>query len=612
RVDRERGTLDYLQKLAPGLNLRVNYTHDYKEGTKLSSTGVYQRATFNAGALPTTSGEGGERWRVVVIEVPEVVDYDTDMVTAGLDLIRDDWNASLAYSFQQFSNNVSTLTFDNPFTDTNRDEKIVGAAFRGIGTKTLAQDLAPDSRSHTGTLSGGWDMPFLNARLTGTVSAGGTWQDDPFLPFSTNSAVVTTVPGGTNAADPALLPRQNLDGYVLNVTQNYLITMRPADPLNLTARYRSYYYDNKTPRIELPGYAELIEERWNSDPIHGPAVASYLRQNGDVEADYEVSDNVSARADYGWERWRRWERNVDHTDEHKVGGGFTVKPLAWMKVMADYHYSNRDGDGYNATTTGVSLEAQGARMFDQSDRSRHAVEARFTVSPTDSLDLSAEGSYMHDNYNTDKLGLDRAYTWEAGADVTYSPTDFLTFMANYSHEDSRFRTFGGSKTGAVAGVTTDGANYTDNNLFYSNLIDTVDNFGVGVNGTAIPDKLDFGTYYNYSRGTGKINTFNPGPRTTLVSINSSQALPFEDTETTAQEVRAELTYRFLKRFALNFKYTFESFRVSDFAWNGMANQIPQVVQDGIIVNDTQRVLLMDAQYSDYDAHVGAIMLSYMF
>ncbi|MBI5191515.1 MAG: MtrB/PioB family outer membrane beta-barrel protein, partial [Nitrospirae bacterium] len=47
RVDRERGTLDYLQKLAPGLNLRVNYTHDYKEGTKLSSTGVYQRATFN-------------------------------------------------------------------------------------------------------------------------------------------------------------------------------------------------------------------------------------------------------------------------------------------------------------------------------------------------------------------------------------------------------------------------------------------------------------------------------------------------------------------------------------------------------------------------------------
>lgn len=621
RVDRERGTASYLQKLAPGLNMKLNYTHDFREGTKLTGVGVYHRIFLSPAdvasgepAVVSTSGENGERWRITMVEVPQPIDYDSDLLTFGLELTKKNWFASLQYDFQQFNNNISTLTFDNPFNLTDRNGT-PSATLRGISSARYQLDLAPDSSSHTGTLSAGVDLP-MNSRFTATVSAGMTLQDDPFLPFSTNTAIPTdtdpVAPGVQLASDPASLPRSSLDGMILNFVQNYVLTSRPIDKLKVTAKYRYYFYDNKTDDITLPGYSELWDAQWNAGLANGPKNPSYLRQNGSLELDNEISPMLSARADYGWERWRRWERNVARTDEHRLGGGFTVKPADWAKVMVDYHWANRKGGDYTRTTTGDSLEAAGARMFDQSNKHGHEVDARFSVSPTEGLNIAANGSYHISGFNTASLGLDEDRSWSAGADASYTLLDTINIMANYSHEESRFMTLGGSKTGAVAGAVSDGTQYSAANLFNTELLDKVDNFGVGINGFAIPDTLEFGTYYNYTRSRGETVTVNPNPRTVADSINSSQALPYDDIKMDNHEVRAEMSYHFLKHFSVNLKYTFEKFKFSDPAWNDMGSQIDQVVQDGVVVEDTQRVALLNSQFSSYDSHAAAVTLSYHF
>lgn len=606
---RETSRLDGVLNVAPGLKLRLNYMHENKDGSKVSSSGVYQRGTV----LPNI-----ERFRVVVFEMPERIDWDSDIMNAGVELVRDTWHASFNYTFQNFTNNIDALRWDNPFKA--EPDAVTGgsAALRGIVNSHGLQVLPPDSYSHTGTVTGGLDLPFWMTRLTGTVSVGGTWQNDDFFPASANTAMIDTATGN-NANLVSDLPKRSLDGLVMTVLQNYVFTMRPVEPLSVTGKYRYYYYDNKTDKIQFDGYAGLADSQWEDIAVKS-RTPGYRRQNADLEFDYDISKMFQARAGYGYERFNRQERNVEATNEHKVGAGVTVKPAKWAKLLLDYQWASRRGISYTPTATtipAINIEDPTARMWDQSNRTRHKADTRMTVSPMANLDFCTNGSFVYDSYDTHRLGLRSSWGVVAGADITYSPFEFMTLAANYSFENFRHRINQGSKTSFAAGTTTNDENFSDSNLFDTRLVDRTHNFGVSANGRIIPEKLEFVTSYNYSRGIGKVNTWNPNqrtPSTTPTSIDSSLALPFDTNKCVTQEVRAELIYHFMKHFALNVRYLYENFNIDDYAWKNLGNQVGTINSPGTatVGIDTTRVLLLNNQYSDHEAHVGVVMLSYNF
>jgi hypothetical protein len=59
---------------------------------------------------------------------------------------------------------------------------------------------------------------------------------------------------------------------------------------------------------------------------------------------------------------------------------------------------------------------------------------------------------------------------------------------------------------------------------------------------------------------------------------------------------------------------YENFKIDDYAWKNLGNQIGTITSPGTttVGGDTTRVLLLNNQYSDYDAHVGIVTLSYNF
>ncbi|MGA2192149.1 MAG: MtrB/PioB family outer membrane beta-barrel protein [Nitrospirota bacterium] len=606
---RKTSTAECLMKVADDLNFRLNYTHEDKDGTKLTSFGTYDQ-----NFLPASSFQ---QFRVVLFEMPEPIDWSTNTVRAGLELNRDEGLAQLTYEFQDFSNGISALRWDNPFVSQDlAPGSPADPRLYGLDTAHGLISLPPDSYSQMGTLSGTWMLPFWKSRASWTLSGGGTWQNEGFAPFSQNTLMSTDIPNGRGgfllANDPSALPARSLGGSVLNFTQNYQLTMRPLDALQVTAKYRYYYYDNKTTPLPFYGYSANGDSDWFTLPggaqFENPT-PGYLRQNASLDFDYSLSGAVSLRSGWTWERWRRWERDVSLTDEQGAGAGITLKPSKWLKVMVDYKYSVRDADGY-IQEFAIVPEDPGLRQWDEDDRKRHAASTRALFSLLPGLSLEANGTLTRDSFDTDRLGLKGSLGWTAGTEMTYAPVSYLTVSASYGHRDDNSTLYGGSQLSALSGP--DGPFFTDANLLYTSYREESDEVGLGVSGDIIPGVLTFSTGYNCNLGKIKAYSYNPYPRVPGDSINSSLPSPIDDTKVRDQEVRAGLEWRFTKNLSLNVQYLFEAFRVDDPMMNGLGNQVPDVYQDGQVYMENSHVLLLNSQYSNYTAHLGRATLTYRF
>ena len=95
--------------------------------------------------------------------------------------------------------------------------------------------LWPDSNMNAGSATGLLNLP-ARSRATAYVSVGNWSQNDALIPFTINSAL-----------PPIPLDRPTADAKARVTAMNYTFTSRPADTVWLSARYRSYDFDNRTP-----------------------------------------------------------------------------------------------------------------------------------------------------------------------------------------------------------------------------------------------------------------------------------------------------------------------------------------------------------------------------
>jgi hypothetical protein len=88
---------------------------------------------------------------------------------------------------------------------------------------------------------------------------------------------------------------------------------------------------------------------------------------------------------------------------------------------------------------------------------------------------------------------------------------------------------------------------------------------------------------------------------------SAQAVPFPDTKSELHSIKAVLNYAFNKNISIGTRYTFEQYRLNDFAWD--------ILQPYIFPNtadNAARFLVLDSRYSNYDVHVFGGFLNVRF
>jgi MtrB/PioB family decaheme-associated outer membrane protein len=634
-----------LQRRAFGAALEVNLgssahawarvRNENRTGTRILGTGTYER-WFDFGG--TDARHSRDLFNALGAEVAEPLDDRTLGLSVGAGVQGRSWLADVEYSLTQFRNFEEVLLFDNPFRATSAESTGPLTATGGGGAVNRGRSalgnvsLAQDSLAHDVTASGAVDLP-LHGRLAASLSAGLVTQDQAFQPYTRNIAIDTAVDAATDVVTaPAAtlpLPQRDLNGDLRTLSGNLSASIRPLQPLRLTARYRAYRFDNRSDEITFPGYAAFGDSFWRTkrndpSPIGGftNEVFDYWRHEADLEADYRLTRMISLSIGGGWEGWRFDHLRLDKLDEYAIGAGVSLRPMRNASLSASYRFADRTNDGYLRGNTPENPEARGLLNYNWADRRRHLAQVRVQYAPAALLSIGLLGSFVDDSYGGEteggtvadefRFGRDEARRWLGSANVTVTPAERLSFNATYTFERGEETMRNAAKDNPIKAADDFGfeESFAPENYWTSDIEELVNTLGVGATFDVLPGRLALDAGYSLSFGDVDVDTRNPNPIVTdpaSPTLANAVAQDWPTIEHRLHEVYADLAYRFTPRVRAGVRYLFSSYDLDDFAWD-----IQQPYMADVSVENTTRYLFTGATYGGYEAHLGTVYVAGSF
>lgn len=587
--------------LSPALSIRAGFKHEDRDGQKAVASGSYRRASTGA----TSLGGLGENFRTYGLELPMPIDYSTSRINLGGDYRVDRWFVDFNFEYTNFDNNIGSFRFDNPLL-------LTGIATGGPGSAAIRQIvLAPDYESAAVSVTAGWrDLP-LHSRITMTYSNDTVTQDDAFLPFVANPALLD------DAGVPVIdlpLPQRDLNGKVNTELVNVVLNSRPLQSLSLNARFNRYDYSNRSDVITWDGYAAVAETNWQDrdgsvagKPPFRNRVPEYTRTRTGADATYSFSSAVRLAGEYTYEEYDRNADRYADNSEDKYRLSLTVLPtdFASVKFSGGKGWRNIDGVYAEELQNGIQDEFAELRMFDQAERNRtrYDVDADFDVGSNLSVGMS--WSRYKDNYDKEFYGLQDFKGVLAGVDASLVVGERTTVSAYYNRDQFKSNQRNRGKSNATGGGAAD----LPENDFNTFLKDDTDSFGGSLETDLILDRLSLQMSVDISDADGRIDTTNPN-FTPGVTTTGSTANPFPDTHVKTKQFIVALNYNWSEDVTTSLRYVYLSQDITDFATDGTAPYLGGVLDTQ--GNNPSHQIYLDANPFDYTANVFMAMLRYRF
>ena len=592
RLTRERGNITFTVRPDP-VDISVTYFRERRVGTRAASG--------------TAFGFGN------VVELPEPVHYLTQDFGANAQ-VSGSWGAARAgVRYNWFANRLATMTFDNPFRITDSTDasayQAPGSASVGGAVKGVMQ-LPPDNDSLTGSVGTTLKLG-KKSRIIADASYG-QWQQNetPFIPYTTNTAIVTPVV----ATDIRTLPAAKLDGKLDVASLSAMFTSRPMADLTFTARYRLYDLANKTPRLALPGYVRF-EGVWENIPRISVPYA-YENQRFDVTLSYDFGP-VTLEGGFRTNHFDRHFRETEKTKDNAFTLAGDVRK-DWFNLRASYEKSKRDYEGLEielseeasfqihsapvnvyaiprASPIYASLCGSGSvcnLRYDQANKDTDKINTALSLTPGGGK-VAFLLSYLRakDDYAESRFGLTKAEFDTVTGEVTLTPNDKATLFAFYTYE-----TVKNAQRGRQSGATVS-TNPLDD--WTSDVKDKVNSFGAGADFTLEPDKwfLVLNGRWQKVDGDNDIGAAPGGaPFNARTAVGGVIDIPVYD-DTKLLTLSAELKYQFAKAWTASLGGFFEDYEIRDSNTAGLLNYVPGSFF--LAYND-----------GDYQAKVGYVRITY--
>jgi len=527
-----------------------------------------------------------------VIELPEPIDYRTQLTNLGAEYATEKWVVQFGFSSSAFKNNIGELVWDNPF----RTGDAAGGGSRG------RIDLYPDNTAYTLSFAAAIKLP-KKTRFMASIVRGWMRQSDPFLPFTINSAL-TNVPA---------LPASSLHGEKQTLAMNYTLNSKILNKLPLTVRYRSYDYDNDTPSLTFSSYVSTDSSVGSIARRNAPY--AYHRQNLIADAVWEFGKASSMKFGYEWERMTRKFREADISDEHSVSGALDLVPKQWQKwflFRMSYRHSERQPKLYdreaaeetfpNGEGATALAEVEGLEKFDEATRHRDVAQALLQIDPTDKLSLSASYGTDQNNYPRSLYGLQKDISYNYTFDAAYSFHPSISFFADFARERYKY-SMRSRQRAPISGNNP--ANDQVLNDWASDMHDRVDTGEAGIEGTFLDNKIKFETYYSLSVAKGLIRTRalgTPGIPGFLVTT----AKDYPDTSNRIHSFVSSFRIKLKGNFYPRIEYRFEKYGRTDFQ---TAVMTPYMVP---LDSSTTTSIFLGVDSRPYRVHSVTFSLGYQF
>ena len=527
--------------------------------------------------LTSTTRRGDQPWAASfgfsnANEVALPVRQRTNDLTAAAEWSGRRGMVRLGYDGSWFDNGVETLIWDNPLRLT--DQTHANAYSTGDGSSHGRMAVWPDSSAHTLSLSGSLTLP-ARSRAFASASIGSWLQDQTLLPHTINSAIT-----------PIALPRSTADAEARITSMSYRVTSRPARTLWLSAQYRLYDYDNRTPHFAVDQYVRL-DGNVGTSITGGSEPFGYSRHFTDVDASFTPFRFAALRVGYGREEDHRTFRFLEETTEQTVRASVDSAGFAWGWLRLQYDHAVRTGEGLDEQALSDIGEQVSLRQFDISDRTRDRVTAILQMVPAASIGVSLSVTLGQEDRPDAAFGLQdndlRAYT--VGLDVV--PGDRISGGLSYGFENYRTR--------QQSRQANPGAQFNDPTRdWWTDMDEDVHTVSASIVVPRLARRTALNLGYDFV-GSRAAYVYSIRPDSTLAT--PQQLAPVRNE---LQRATFDLRYMLTSRLSLGAEYWFDKYDVDDFA-----------VSPGTLNSPLLPTFLnLGYQWRPYDAHTGLLRLRY--
>ena len=588
---RRRGAVEFdLGKKLP-FDLAFTYMREVKTGTRGSSGGDVLGVVTSAVDVPEPLNEVvqdfGIRWA-----------YKFKLA-----------NVHATFNRNIYNNRQDSLIIDNPFRAT--DLSYTSTSVPG-GPGRVRFGTAPDNEASRGAF--GVLLKFKRqTRITGDLAFGSWTQNQQFLPYTINSAILT--PAGVAANSAASLQQQSLNGKISTTTVNFSFSSRPIEGLGIRARYRSYGYKDKSARFVITGDASGSPDRiWGAasaptaDEPYGHATANRTDADTgrfDVQVSYDIKDLTFEAAYRNLQSSWVGRTSSSGTDGKENGYALSAVYHAndWLRFRGVFDQAKRTVSGIEAGSTAA---LQGV-MADHAERKSTRTGLDIELTPSSNFGVTLAYFRRNNDYpnrpfevpgNADtESGLLKAKYDTFTLEFDFTPSERAEIAFYYTYEKN-------ASTNQWVTLTSGALN---------NLLNEVDSykgntFGANAVIHVVPEKWTFSLMANHQKVDGLMDItareagafYSPG-RAALVPAGTGGAqdiTDFDDTKLTT--FVADLAYAVAKAWTLSVGYWYEKYTYSD-AFTSGTTIFPQSV-----------LFFLKADDGSYKASAAYAKLNYRF
>jgi hypothetical protein len=367
--------------------------------------------------------------------------------------------------------------------------------------------------------------------------------------------------------------------------------------LNLTARFRRFEMNDRTPDLFLP--LRVTGDRSVSVGPFEREHYSHERSTGRFEATWRPTSGASLKLGWNWDEWRRdaVSREVPKTTEHTPRASLDVSVANWLSVRTS---ASRGWKRYpfNTYTQVAAAQNPDLRKLEMADRNQDRVEFAAIVTPPSDASVTVTYGLGHSSYVHSAYGVTDDHNWNLGADGSWSLQDRVSLFARYMYEHLTM--------GMNSRTRTTGALLTNYSWDWRSIVeDKLHTVGAGIEITAVPDRLETSLRWDFYDAWNQVQASNPnGPPAGGTAAQNLQATAADFPPFTKRlnSLEASVRYRVSANWYATARYTFERFREFDVRTNGLIPTPPPPTAQGDV--------FMGNDVLNYDAGVLSITLGY--
>ncbi len=364
----------------------------------------------------------------IPIEVPLPIESRANDVRTSIEWANEKASVRLGWDGSWYDNRAPDFVWDNP----QRAVDSSTASSRGRLAEWPSNDMS------TFSLSGAYRLP-ARTTVNGVLALGRWNQDATLLPFTINSVNAGLVP----------LPRATARAEAHTTSAVINLVSRPGSNFDLSARFRLYDFDNRTPafvlarasgpdRVTADGAAGV----WSDPSIGkvGPEPLGHRRNYFDLDGGFTGLPNTTLRVGYSRYAADTHFRVYEKVEEDTFRASVDVVGNQRVSFRSVYEHSRRRGHDLELLALEFAEEQPGMRHFDIASRDRDRFSAVASATPLSTLAVNASVAWTKDNYfnesrPVDSFGLQefKSLTYTVGADL--EPRDGLSAGLSLSIED---------------------------------------------------------------------------------------------------------------------------------------------------------------------------------